>query len=89
MTEQGKKVLAQALELPPIERAALVEGLLASFDFPARHEIDALWANEVEDRIAAYERGELGASPADSALDRLDRDRGKWPQRAAGHGAGN
>lgn len=77
MTEQGKKVLAEALELPPIERAALVEELLSSFDFPARQEVDALWANEAEDRIDAYERGELRASPADVVLDRLDRDQRK------------
>ena len=74
MTEQGKKLLAEALGLPPIERAALVEELLSSFDFPARHEVDALWANEVEDRIDAYERGELRASPAEVVFDRLDRD---------------
>jgi hypothetical protein len=46
MTEQSRKVLAEALELPPIERAALVEELLSSFDFPARQEVDALWASE-------------------------------------------
>lgn len=62
MTQLSKKVLAEALELSPIERAALVEELLASFDFPERQEIDALWAKEAEDRIEAYERGELHAS---------------------------
>jgi hypothetical protein len=36
MTEQSRKVLDDALELPPIERAALVEELLSSFNFPAR-----------------------------------------------------
>jgi putative addiction module component (TIGR02574 family) len=77
MTEQSKKVLAEALELSPIERAALVEELLSSFDFPARQEIDALWAKEVEDRIDAYERGELRASPAEAVFGRLDRDQGK------------
>ena len=77
MTEQGKKILAEALELPPIERAALMEELLSSFDFPARHEVDALWANEVEDRIDAYERGELRASPAEVVFGRLDRDQRK------------
>jgi hypothetical protein len=58
MTEQSRRVLAEALELPPIERAALVEELLSIFDFPARQEIDKLWAHEAEDRIDAYERGE-------------------------------
>ena len=77
MTERSKRVLAEALALPPIERTALVEELLSSFDFPARHEVDALWAMEAEDRIDAYERGELRASPAKAVFDRLNRDQGK------------
>ncbi len=77
MTEQSKKVLAEALALPPIERAALVEELLSSFDFPARREVDALWAKEAEDRIDAYERGELTASPAEAVFDRINRDQDK------------
>ena len=72
MTEQSKKVLAQALELPPIERAALVEELLSSFDFPARREVDALWAKEAEDRIDAYEQGVLSTSSFDGVFDRLE-----------------
>jgi putative addiction module component (TIGR02574 family) len=51
------KILEDALALPPTERAALVEEILSSFDFPSRHEVDALWASEVEDRIDAYDRG--------------------------------
>jgi putative addiction module component (TIGR02574 family) len=72
MTADTQQVLAAALTLPPIDRAALVEALLASFDFPARAEIDALWAAEADDRIAAYERGELAASPAQEVFARID-----------------
>ena len=74
MTEQSRKVLAEALELPPIERAALVEELLSSFDFPARQEIDKLWAKEAEDRIDAYEQGKLSASSAEAVFERLNRE---------------
>ncbi len=77
MTEQSRKVLAEALELSPIERATLVEELLASFDFPERHEIDALWAKEAEDRVNAYDRGELGATAAQAVFDRITGDKGK------------
>ncbi len=77
MTEQSKKVLAEALDLSPIERATLVEALLSSFDFPRRQEVDALWAKEVEDRIDAYERGELQASPAEAVFDRLKQSMGR------------
>jgi putative addiction module component (TIGR02574 family) len=73
MTDQGQKILAEALALPPIERASLVEELLSSFDFPSRQEVDALWAKEVEDRIDAYERGEMRSIPADDVFARIDR----------------
>jgi putative addiction module component (TIGR02574 family) len=75
MTEQSRKVLSDALALPPIERAELVEQLLTSFDFPARADVDAAWAAEAEQRIDAYDRGEMSASPADEVFDRLNRGR--------------
>ena len=77
MTEQSKKVLAEALDLSPVERATLVEALLSSFDFPKRQEVDTLWAKEVEDRIDAYEQGKLQASPADVVFDRLKKGIGR------------
>jgi len=35
-------LLEQALKLPPVERAELVENLLSSFEFRSRKTIDAL-----------------------------------------------
>ena len=74
MTEQSRKILAEALALSPTERAALVEELLSSFDFPARQEVDALWAREAEDRITAYERGEMPAASAEAVFERIGRE---------------
>lgn len=73
VTTQGKKVLADALALPPTERASLVEEILSSFDFPSCDEVDVLWAREAEDRIDAYERGEMRSIPAQEVFDRIDR----------------
>jgi hypothetical protein len=42
VTAQGERIFAEALSLPPIERASLIEELLASFGFPSRQEVDAL-----------------------------------------------
>ncbi len=64
MSARAREVLADALKLSPMERAELVERLFASFDFPDREEIDRLWAAEVEDRISAHERGDVGTTPA-------------------------
>ncbi len=73
MSENTEKILAEALELPPIERAELIEQLLSSFEFPSRKSIDALWAEEVEDRIDAHERGELAATSAKNVFDKISR----------------
>jgi len=73
MTPQGQQILRDALDLPPIDRAELVEQILASFEFPARRDVDAAWAQEAEDRIDAYERGEIGASPASEVFKEIDQ----------------
>jgi len=73
MTPQSQQILREALDLPPVDRAELVEEILASFEFPTRGEIDAAWAQEVEDRIDAYERGELGSLPAGEVFKEIDR----------------
>jgi putative addiction module component (TIGR02574 family) len=73
MSDDGKRILSDALELPPVERAELVEEIISSFDFPARAEVDALWAREVEDRIDAFEKGRLKARPAGEILESIDR----------------
>jgi putative addiction module component (TIGR02574 family) len=73
MSAESKRILESALELPPVERAELVEEILSSFDFPARREVDALWAKEAEDRIEAYERGEVTSRPAGEVFERIDQ----------------
>ena len=36
MPKHGKQILAEALKLPPVERAELVENLLTSFEFQSK-----------------------------------------------------
>lgn len=64
MTKHVLNVLEEAVGLPPIERAELVEKILSSFNLPARSAIDAAWGQEAEDRIDAYDRGEIKAVSA-------------------------
>ena len=71
MTTATESVLASAVGLPPIERAELVEGILSSFVFPARAEIDAAWAREAEDRIDAYDRGAIASIPAAMVFEKI------------------
>jgi putative addiction module component (TIGR02574 family) len=75
MPKHGKQILTEALKLPPVERAELVENLLSSFEFQSREKIDALWAQEVEDRIDAFERGEMAAIPAKDVFEEIQKNK--------------
>ena len=74
MAKQRKQILAEALKLPPLERAELVENLLTSFEFQSRKKVDALWAEEAEDRIDAFERGEMAAIPAKDVFAEIEKN---------------
>jgi hypothetical protein len=59
----NKKVFDEALLLPVEARATLAEKLFTSFKSPSRPEIDRLWADEVEKRIAQIDKGEVKPVP--------------------------
>lgn len=67
MTDATHELFSEALALPPVERAALIEELLASFDGGPRASVDAAWAAESEGRLDAYDRGELKAHTLEKA----------------------
>lgn len=77
MSANSEQILKQALALPPQDRAELVEQLLATFQSPPDPQLDELWAREAEDRLNAYDRGELVAVPAEEVFDKINRQRGK------------
>ena len=60
MTPTSETLSAQAAQLAPEERIQLVERILNSLDQPDAA-LDVLWANEANDRLAAYRRGEIKA----------------------------
>ena len=49
----------QARLLSPYERARLAEVLLESLRDDALREIETAWQHEIEERVAAYDRGEV------------------------------
>ena len=73
MTVTTEKVFNDALALPPIERAELIQRLFQSFDVPEDNRIDTAWTEEIESRIEAYDKGSLTASPAEDVLARINR----------------
>jgi putative addiction module component (TIGR02574 family) len=70
MSELAEKLIQQALGLPANERAEVAERLLSSLE-PPLSSIDQLWAQEAEDRVDAYERGEIEAIPAEDVFNAI------------------
>jgi len=60
MSQTADTLGAQAIQLPPDERLALVEQILDSLDKPDPS-LDVLWAAEADDRLAAHRWGEIRA----------------------------
>jgi putative addiction module component (TIGR02574 family) len=58
-------------KLEPAERASLIDLLWESLDDDSVQEIETKWAAESEDRIDAFERGELSTVDGPSVLGEL------------------
>jgi putative addiction module component (TIGR02574 family) len=71
MAVAEKKVFDEALSLPAEARISLVEKLLASLNLPTRAEIDRLWAEEAERRIAQIDKHEKRLVPGDKVLSNI------------------
>ncbi|MEX0906184.1 MAG: addiction module protein [Balneolaceae bacterium] len=57
---EKEKLLYEALQLSSVEKADIIEQLIKSLDEPDAA-IDKLWMKESENRIDAYERGEISS----------------------------
>ena len=68
MADTLKELEARARSLSPEERARLAELLLESLHDAPLAEIEKAWELEIEERAAAYDRGELPAFSAESVF---------------------
>lgn len=68
MTVSFSDLEQQARALTPEERARLAEVLLESLKETPLSEIESAWSQEIEERVAAYDRGELQAFAAESVF---------------------
>lgn len=68
MTVSLTEVEQQARMLSPDERARLAEMLLESLRDESLSEIEAAWQREIEQRVAAYDRGEMETYPAEQVF---------------------
>jgi len=65
---ESKKILGEALRLPPEDRFLVLEGLIMSLDEPDK-KLDEIWANEAERRLKAFREGKLDAVPLEHVFD--------------------
>ena len=63
-----KELEQQAQALTPEERARLAEVLLESLRDAPLAEIEAAWDREIQQRVAAYDRGELQTFSAEDVF---------------------
>jgi putative addiction module component (TIGR02574 family) len=68
MPDTAAELALRGKQLPPEERERLVDELLESLNEPAAAELEAAWSAEIERRLAAYDRGEVKAIPAEEVF---------------------
>ena len=73
MPTAADKVVDEAMELPAEVRIGLVDRILASLNLPTRPDIDRLWAEEAERRVAEIDRGDVELIPGEEVFDRIRR----------------
>ena len=64
------EILESARKLRPVERLQLIDALMDSLDEPDPA-IESAWAAEAQDRLAAYDRGEIEAAPIEELFQKL------------------
>jgi putative addiction module component (TIGR02574 family) len=67
MSTSLEQVEEQALSLSPEDRAKLAEVMLESLAAPLA-EIEEAWAQEIEQRVAAFDRGDIPSYPAEDVF---------------------
>jgi putative addiction module component (TIGR02574 family) len=77
MSEDFDEVLSAALSLSPGARAMLADHLLSSLDWEEQKRIDAIWADEAEQRARAIDEGRTKLIPGEEVMARLRERRAK------------
>jgi len=67
MSASLKDIEEMARALTPVERAELAEALIESLRSPLS-DIEAVWAQEIERRVSAFDRGEVPSYAAEDVF---------------------
>ena len=75
MNTQTEAVLREAMKLSADDRAALAERLWDSLHREIDPETEKAWIDEINRRIAAYDRGEIQSVSLEEAMQRIQASR--------------
>lgn len=73
MTRATQELLTKVLELPVADRAKIAAELLESLE-DAEEQVEAAWADEIQQRVAAARAGELESTDWRTVLDRVEQE---------------
>jgi len=63
MDETVEKIIAQALQKPPKDRAIIADRLISSLDTVRDVDIEIAWQEEIQQRVAEADKGEVDWIP--------------------------
>ncbi len=73
MLTLADRVAEEVLDLPAEARIGLVDRILASLNLPTRPDIDRLWAEEAERRVAEIDGGMVKLLPGEEVFAKIRR----------------
>lgn len=73
MNQATKKIYTEAIQLPPIDRAELLEQIIESFDIETNNVIQEAWAKEAERRLALHTSGDAVPLSEEEVFSRIDK----------------
>lgn len=73
MPTAADRVVNEALDLPADVRIGLVDRILVSLNLPTRPDIDRLWVEEAERRVAEIDQGEVELVPGEKVFAKIRR----------------
>ena len=68
MPDLVKELAERGRSLPPVERVRLLDMLLESLHETSTSEVEQAWNEEIERRVASYERGEVRLYDAEDVM---------------------
>ena len=71
MSKALSDIEAEARRLPAKDRARLIRRLLTTLEAENEGDVEQLWLDEAEKRLAAYRRGETTSHPGEEVFEAI------------------